>query len=192
MLPPEPVRQVGYTAMKHGTREDYELVFSAWDDEDDGTADWCLRLLAEQSSRTGVERVTRQQHSLQAGTRALRDPDATDELVVVALLHDIGDVLSLHNHSEVSAAILRPFVSDESYWVVKHHGIFQKYYYAHHVGGDRHERDQFRDHPAFAAAVRFCEKFDQCSFDPDYDTLPVEEFEPIVHRVMRTRRQQLV
>jgi predicted HD phosphohydrolase len=185
-------RQVSYTAMKHGTKEDYELVFSAWDDEDDGTADWCLRLLDEQHSHTGVEKITRRQHSLQAGTRAMRDDAADEELVVVALLHDIGDVLSLHNHSEVGAAILRPFVSDESYWVLKHHGIFQKYYYAHHIGGDRYEREQFRDHPYYAATVRFCEKYDQCSFDPDYDTLPIEAFEPIVRKVMTKRREQLV
>lgn len=184
-------RKVAYTEMKHGTKEDYELLFSGFADDTSRFADVCLGLVRQQDGENGAHPISRMEHSLQAGTRAVRD-GASDEMVTVALLHDIGDVLALHNHSAVSAEILRPFISEENYWVIKHHGIFQKYYYAHHLGGDRHERDQFKDHPYFKACVRFCERYDQNSFDPDYDTLPIEHFEPIVKCVFAESRAQWV
>ena len=87
------------------------------------------------------------------------------------------------NHSEMVAAVLKPYVSEESYWILRHHGLFQTYYYAHHLGGDRNARDRFRDHPFFDATVRFCEQWDQPSFDPHYDTMTLETFEPMMGRV---------
>ena len=98
---------------------------------------------------------------------------ADDELVVGALLHDIGDDLAPYNHAAFAAAILRPYVRNEVTWVIAQHGLFQTYYYAHHLGGDRHRRDQFKDHPWYSACVRFCE-WDQASFD---------HFEPLLRRI---------
>ena len=102
---------------------------------------------------------------------------------MAALLHDIGDLLAPHNHSEVAAAILKPYVSKRTYWVIKHHGLFQSYYYAHHSGGDRNAREKYRGHPYYEAASAFCHLWDQPSFDPNYDTLPLETFEPLVRRI---------
>ncbi len=87
------------------------------------------------------------------------------------------------NHSAFAAAILRPYVSKENHWIVKHHGVFQGYYYWHHVGRDRDARERYRGHPQFEACANFCERWDQTSFDPDYDTLPLEHFEPMVRRL---------
>jgi predicted HD phosphohydrolase len=83
----------------------------------------------------------------------------------------------------VVAAILRPYVPDEVHWITKHHGVFQMYHYAHHTGGERNARDCFRDSPHFDACAEFCERYDQNCFDPAYDSLPVEFFEPMVRRV---------
>ena len=58
-------------------------------------------------------------------------------------------MLAPHNHCELAAAVLRPYVSEKTYWIVKHHGIFQAYYYAHLEGGDRHARDRFREDPYY-------------------------------------------
>jgi predicted HD phosphohydrolase len=187
------VDRVSYTQMKHGTKEDYELLMGGWanDDNTDAVVSTLLDLVERQDGDNGAHPISRREHSLQSGTRAVRD-GADDETIFIALLHDIGDVLALHNHSEVSAAILRPYLSDEAWWVVRHHGIFQTYYYAHHLGGDRHERDQHRDHPHFAACVRFCERYDQCSFDPAYVSLTPEDFAPIVRRVVAARKHQWV
>ena len=35
-------------------------------------------------------------------------------MIVASLLHDIGDEIAPLNHSEISAAVLRPFVSENS------------------------------------------------------------------------------
>jgi len=79
--------------------------------------------------------------------------------------------------------VLRPYVSEKVYWIMLHHGIFQEYYYAHHVGRDRNARNQFKDHPYYQDTVDFCEEWDQKSFDPEYDSYPLEHFEPMVKRL---------
>ena len=103
--------------------------------------------------------IDRYTHSLQTATLALRD-GRDEEYVVCALLHDIGDTLGSFNHPDVAATILQPFVSDENYWMVKHHGIFQGHYFFHHVGMDRNLRDQFKDHPCYARTEEFCAIYD--------------------------------
>ncbi|RAR57662.1 putative HD phosphohydrolase [Onishia taeanensis] len=127
--------------------------------------------------------VDRFEHSLQTATRALRD-GADEEMVVCALLHDIGDDLSPANHAEIAAGILEPFIDPLNTWMIRHHELFQGYHYRHFFGLDRHAREQFADHPAYARTVRFCDDWDQASFDPDYDTLPLDHFVPMVERVL--------
>jgi predicted HD phosphohydrolase len=126
--------------------------------------------------------VNRYQHSLQSATRAWED-GAEEEIVVAALIHDVGDTLSPYNHSELAAAILKPYVSERTHWIVKHHGVFQAYYYNHHLGGDRHARDRYKDSPYYEDCKAFCHKYDQAAFDPDYPTKPLEFFEPMLRRV---------
>jgi predicted HD phosphohydrolase len=173
---------VSFTRMDQGTREDYELLARRYREHQTGLADMLLGVLRQMAGDTLGYRIDRYQHSLQCATRAHRD-GADEETVVCALLHDIGDVLAPENHSQVAAAILRPYVSDRNYWVVQHHGLFQGHYYFHHVGQDPDSREAFRDHPHYRACVEFCERWDQTSFDPDYDTLPLEFFEPMVRRL---------
>ena len=130
--------------------------------------------------------VTVYEHSLQAATRAHNDGE-DEEMIVVALLHDIADQLSPYNHDDVGAEILRPYISDNHYWMLKHHGIFQLF----HINKGTHQsnvRDQYRDHPAYKQTVRFCAKYDQTAFDPDYASLPLSFFEPMVARVINSQR----
>jgi len=103
--------------------------------------------------------------------------------LVCALLHDIGDTLAPDNHSDFAGAILRPYVSEANHWIVKHHGVFQGYYFWHHLDRDRDTRERYRGHPQFEACAEFCARYDQNCFDPDYDTLPIEHFEPMVQRI---------
>lgn len=173
---------VSFTTMAAGTREDYELLERLEAEFAAGTADRVLAQLRSLSGSLGGYRIDRLEHSLQAATRAYRD-DADEETVVAALLHDIGDLLSPHNHSELAAAVLRPYVSERTYWIVRQHGLFQSYYYAHHFGGDRNARDKYIDHPWYQDAVDFCHLWDQSSFDPEYESLPLEFFEPMVRRI---------
>jgi predicted HD phosphohydrolase len=126
--------------------------------------------------------VDRYTHSLQTATRAWRD-GADVELVVAALLHDMGDDLSPFDHASLAAAIIRPYVRPEVTWIVEQHGLFQSYYFVHHYDQNRHARDRFRDHPWFESCAAFCERWDQTSFDPDYPTEPLSRFEPMLREV---------
>lgn len=126
--------------------------------------------------------VDRYNHSLQTATRAYREGVGPD-MLVAALLHDIGDGLAPANHSELAAAVLEPYVDDEATWVVRHHGVFQGYHYWHKMGGDRNARERYRGNPHFDATAHFCEAWDQRSFDPGYDVLPLETFLPTVREV---------
>ena len=130
----------------------------------------------------GAYKISRLDHVLQCATRASRD-GADDDWVAAALLHDLGDVLAPFTHGQVAAEILRPFVKDEVTWVVRNHGIFQMFYNKSLSPQERHSRDQFKDHPNYQLAVDFCEKWDQCSFDPHYPTEKLEFFTPLIKRV---------
>ena len=182
---------VDFIHMEDGTREEYELIARCEEGRGAGLADTVLGMLANLAGSTFGYKVDRLTHSLQSATLALRD-GADEEQVVCALLHDIGDDFAPHNHGQFAAAILRPYVSDENHWVVAHHGVFQGYYYFHHYGGDRHARDKFKDNPYYGACVRFSERWDQRAFDPDYDTLPLETFEPMLRRLFAEPKQKFV
>jgi predicted HD phosphohydrolase len=146
-----------------------------------------LRLLDGDFGGFPVDRLT---HSLQTATRAHRD-GRDEEYVVCALLHDIGDTLGSYNHPDIAAAILKPFVSEANHWMVQQHGIFQGYYFFHHIGMDRNMREAFRGHPYFAQTEEFCLKYDNPSFDPHAEALPLDFFEPMLRRVFANPRNSI-
>jgi predicted HD phosphohydrolase len=173
---------VSFTAMKDGTKEDYEFLTEHEIAYTKGTADRLLTALVSLDESMSGYQITRLGHSLQSATRALRD-GADEDWIVSALLHDIGDIFAPYNHDEYAATILRPFVREQCTWVVEKHGDFQLVYYGQHVGADPNKRDAYVGHPYFDDCATFCERWDQSSFDPAYDTLPIDEFAPMVHRV---------
>ena len=181
------MQTVRFTRMADGTREDYELLDRYAQQHDGILTERVLAALRALEDSFGGYKVTRLEHSLQAASRAHRD-GRSEEYVVATLLHDIGDELAPYTHGEMASAVLRPFVPEECWWIVKHHGVFQLYYYAHHQGGDRNASDRFRDNPYFDACAEFCELYDQSSFDPAYDSFPLEFFEPMVRRVFAEPR----
>ena len=168
--------------MKHGSKEDYELLEKYEHNFERETADRLLKYLASQTTTLEGYQITRLEHSLQAATRAYKNNES-EEMVVATLLHDIGDELAPMNHSQYAASIIRPYVSEKTYWIINHHGLFQTFYSAHHLGRDRNARDKFKDHKYYQATVDFCEKYDQSSFDPDYKSMTLKEFEPMVKRI---------
>ncbi len=175
-------RTVSFTRMADGTREDYQLLRERAAEHDRGLADRVLELLRGLQDGEQGYQIDRLQHSLQTATRAQRD-EADEELVVCALLHDIGDNLAPSNHAAFAAEILRPYVTAENYWLVEKHGIFQGYFFWHHLDEDRDAREKYRGHPCFEKTALFCERWDQTAFDPHYDTLPLDSFEPMVRRL---------
>lgn len=134
--------------------------------------------------------VDRLEHCRQTATRALQ-AGRDEEYVVCALLHDIGDTLGSYNHADLAATIVQPFVSAENHWMVAHHAIFQGYYFFHFLGLDRNMREEFRGHPHFEKTEEFCRLFDQTAFDPDFKSMPLEAFEPMMRRVFRQPRQSI-
>ena len=172
-----------FRSMDEGTAEDWATIGSHFFPFAKGLPDRVLAHLKLLDGDYGGFPIDRMQHSLQTATRAHRGGEDED-YVVMALLHDIGDTLGTYNHPEVAASIIKPFVSEELHWICQNHGHFQGYYYFHHVGGDRDERERYRGHPWFEACAAFCENWDQNSFDPDYDTLPLTAFEPMVQRIL--------
>lgn len=138
--------------------------------------------LRMQQDDDGAYLVDRLEHVLQTATRAERD-GADDDWIVGCLLHDIGDVLAPHTHGEVAYEIIRPFVREEVAWVVRHHGVFQRFYNASLTQEERDSREKFQTHDYYESAVNFCEKWDQVSFDPDYPSESLEHFETVLRRV---------
>lgn len=168
--------------MADGTAADYDLLGLYEREYAAGLADRVLATLDRLTGSVGGYQISRLEHSLQAATRARLD-HADVNWVIAALVHDIGDELAVHNHSEVAAAIVEPYVPAEVHWVVKHHGLFQSYYYAHHHGGDRFARDQYADHEWSDLCTEFCARWDQNSFDPDYPIHDLGSFEDEVRAV---------
>lgn len=171
-----------FTSMKEGTEADWSIIGSHFMDYAAALPDRVLAHLKLLDGDYGGFPIDRLQHSLQTATRAHR-ADESEPYVVMALLHDIGDTLGSYNHPEIAAAILKPFVDDKLHWIAEHHGIFQGYYFFHHVGMNRDMREAFRGHEYFEDTARFCELYDQSSFDPAFENAPLEFFEPMVRRV---------
>jgi predicted HD phosphohydrolase len=175
--------QVSWTQMADGTREDYAVLGALYAEHTQGelVENLVALLKVMEGPKLGYQ-IDRYQHSLQSASRALRADESLD-LVVGALLHDIGDPIAPANHSATAAAILRPYVDDETHWVINHHGLFQGYYYFHHMDGDRNARNIHASNEHYEACVRFCELYDQNCFDPDYPTLPISDFLPLMEKL---------
>lgn len=173
---------VKFRQMKDGTKEEYEFLTAHEVDHTKHTADRLMAALVDLDKSLSGYQVTRLGHSVQSATRAWRD-GADIDWVVATLLHDIGDIYAPYNHDEYAATILKPFIREQCTWVVQTHGDFQMLYYGHHVGADQHKRDRHRGNPYFDDCAEFCERWDQASFDPDYDTLPLDFFAAMVREV---------
>ena len=179
-----------FTRMEDSTADDWRRIASEYAPFVKSLPDRLiahLRLLEGDYGGFPVDRYT---HSLQTATRALRD-GRDEEYVVCALLHDIGDTLAPFNHFDIAAAILKPVVSEANLWMVQHHGIFQGYYFFHHLGMDRNLRDQFKGQPHYARTEEFCALYDNPAFDAKAETLSIAEFEPMLRRVFAQPRNSI-
>ena len=171
-----------FKVMSDSTQQDWDVIMGEQIKFMGGLAGRILSHMELLNDDYGGFPVDRLQHCLQTAELAAED-GKDEEYVVCALLHDIGDTLGSTNHADVGAAILKPFVSEENHWMVKHHGIFQGYNFFHFIGMDRDLRDQFRSSPNFERTEEFIEKYDNRAFDFDRPQLSLETFAPMVQRV---------
>ncbi|RZL61475.1 MAG: HD domain-containing protein [Variovorax sp.] len=182
--------RASFKSMQDSTREDWQVIGGEFMQFAGGLPERVVKHLQILQGDYGGFPVDRYTHSLQTATRALRD-GRDEEYVVCALLHDIGDTLGSFNHPDIAAAIVKPFVTEENLWMVQNHGIFQGHYFFHHLGLDRDLRENFRSHPHFDRTAEFCELYDNPAFDATAETLPIEEFMPMLRRVMAQPRQSI-
>ena len=185
------MKKVNFTQMKNGTKEDYLFLDRHEKSFANKTAERIIEFMSNLTETLEGYQVSRLEHSLQSASRAYRNGES-EEMVVAALLHDIGDELAPMNHSEYAATILKPYVSEKTHWIIEKHGEFQMFYYAHHLGGDRNKREKYRDHKYYQDTINFCEKYDQNSFDPNYKSLPLDFFKPMVKKIFSRKPYSLL
>ena len=186
----EMLEHAKFHAMTEGTQEDWMAIVRGNGPFTRELPDRMLAHLRMLKEDTGGYPVDRLEHSLQTATRAFK-AGRDEEYVVCALMHDIGDLLSPSNHAEMGAMIMKPYVSEQNYWMMDKHGIFQGYYFFHHLGLDRDMREQYRGHEWFEYTAQFCHLYDQNSFDPTYESMPLEAFEPMLRKVLAAPKRSI-
>ena len=186
----EGLQRAKFTAMTESTQAEWMAIGQIGAPYNRQMPDRMLAHLKMLGDDEGGFAVNRLEHSLQTATRAFKD-GRDEEYVVCALIHDIGDVLSPSNHAEMGAMVLKPYISEQNHWMMDKHGIFQGYYFFQHLGLDRDMRDQFAGHPHFEYCAQFCHLYDQNSFDPNYQSMSVEDFEPMLRRVLEKPKHSI-
>ena len=177
--------RASFRSFQESTQDDWMLIMEQRGELEAALASRILEQFEHLRDDYGGFPVDRLEHSLQTATRAERD-GRDDEYVLCALLHDLGDPLTPYNHPDVGAAILKPFVSEANHWMVEHHGIFQGYYFWHHLGMDRNTRDRYADSPHYALTEEFCSEYDSPAFDPGYDSNPLGHYEALIRQFFGT------
>jgi predicted HD phosphohydrolase len=173
-----------FRALDDATPNDWKIIDRAEREyrRDHGPGRGLLKLMASiaDDEPLGVA-VNVYTHCLQTATRVLK-AGHDDELVVVALFHDLPEAFSDNHHGLLAAEMLAPWISERRRWLLVHHVEFQSYHFANHPTRDRNERDRYLGHEWFDETAEFCALYDQNSFDPDYPTLRLDDFEPLVRR----------
>ena len=171
-----------FTRMDQGQVADWMVIGQAVNRRQSTMPQIILGMLAQLEKQVDGFAVDQLRHGLQTATRAER-AGASEEMIVAALCHDIGKVISNENHPAIAAEILKPYVSSETYEIIRTHQDFQGRHYYALMGRDPEERRRYEAESWYELATHFTDEWDQTSFDPDYDTLTLAHFEPMLRRV---------
>ncbi len=171
-----------FRRMDESTAEQWAVIGERTTANQGRVADRFLVLLESLASISDGFITDQLTHCLQTATMAER-AGADDEMIFGALCHDIGKAVSVPNHGAISAEMIKPYVRDDVYFAIRHHQDFQGKHYYNHFGAPTDLREQFRDQPWFGLCEEFTDDWDQQAFDPDYDTLPLDHFEPLVREM---------
>jgi predicted HD phosphohydrolase len=176
-----------FTRMDESTAEQWAVIGAETLANQPRVADEILAMLRRLEDITDGFNTNQLVHALQTATLAER-AGADQEMIVASLCHDIGKLISVFNHPEIAAAILKPYVRDEVYQVIRAHQDFQGRHYYHHFGGDTNARDRYAGSAWYGLAEAFADDWDQIAFDPDGPYEPLEHFEPMVREVFAAPR----
>lgn len=177
----ETAQRAAFTSFEESTYDDWQIIASQYGATQAMAGENIIEQLRMLARDHGGFPVSRLEHSLQTAARAEAD-GRDEEYVLCALVHDIGDTLAPFNHPAIGSAIVKPFVSPANHWMVDKHGIFQGYYFWHHIGMDRDTRDQYAGHEFYDYTEEFCAKYDQKAFDPDYTSPELSYYEPLIRK----------
>ena len=180
---------MSFTRMDQGKIEDWKVIGQAVGQRQATMPQVIKTMLLQLEAQVDGFAVNQLVHGLQTATRAERE-GADEEMIVAALCHDIGKVISVENHPAIAAEILKPYVSRETYEIVRTHQDFQGRHYYALIGKDPEARRQYESEPWYAMACKFTDEWDQAAFDPAYDTLPLAHFEPMIERLFAAPRRQ--
>ncbi|MGA9769839.1 MAG: HD domain-containing protein [Blastocatellia bacterium] len=180
---------MSFTRMDQGKAEDWMQIGQAVAQRQSTMPNIIKAMLAQLQEQVDGFAVNQLEHGLQTATRAERD-GASEEMIVAALCHDIGKAISVENHPAISAEILKPYVSRETYEIIRTHQDFQGRHYYALIGKDPEARRLYADEPWFEMARRFTDEWDQAAFDPEYDTLPLAHFEPMIERLFASPQRE--
>jgi predicted HD phosphohydrolase len=179
---------MAFSRMDRGTVEDWTAVSEAVDRWQSTLPERIKTMLRQLQDQVEGYRVSQLEHCLQTATRAER-AGSSEEMIVAALCHDMANAISIENHAAVAAEILKPYVSQETYEIILTHQDFQGRYYGGLFGMDPEARRRYENEPWYEKACRFSDEWDQTSFDPAYDMLPLEHFEPMIDRIFTHPKQ---
>jgi predicted HD phosphohydrolase len=180
--PPGAGFRASFTRADQATDAEWRWIGMATIAQQPAVAETLLAMLTSTKGFNVGFKVDQLTHMTQAATRA-KNANASDELVLCALCHDIGKVISIEGHPEIAAALLRPYVSDGVYQIVRTHQDFQGKWYYNYLGRPTNLRDQYVALPWYNQAVTFTDEWDQISFDPTFKTQPLDYFEPLVRQM---------
>ncbi len=111
-----------------------------------------------------------------------RSDGASDELVLCALCHDVGKIMGYEHHGEISAGMLRPYVSDASYRVVKAHQDFEAYHIREHAPQMALLREAYKHEPWYELAIQFAQ-WDQAAFDASAKTSALGDYVDLIKQL---------
>ena len=177
-----------FTRMDESTRDEWMVIAAETVGNQPRVASSVLALLRSLEDITDGFAVDQLTHSVQTAARA-EAAGADEEIIVAALLHDVGKAISVANHPRIAAEILRPYVRPEVTAMIEFHQDFQGRHYYEHLGMDPNLRARHTEQPWYELAERFADDWDQTSFDPDGPIPSVEHFEPMVLRVVSAPHQ---
>jgi predicted HD phosphohydrolase len=179
-----------FTRMDQSTAEQWKVIGAETMRHQPRVAEQFLTMLRQLADITDGFATDQLTHCLQTATLAEK-AGADDEIVFASLCHDIGKVISVYNHPAIAAEMIRPYVRDEVYHMIRAHQDFQGRHYYAHFGGDPDAREKYTGEPWFDLTARFADEWDQTAFDPDAETYPLEHFEPLVRTVTGSPRYSL-
>lgn len=131
--------------------------------------------------------VNQLQHCLQTADRAAK-ANESDEVVAAALCHDMGKSISVFGHEHIAASILKPYVSEETYWIVENHQIIQGRSFMQYFGVDPTVPSEVSNHPFYEHARVFVDEYDAPAFLENADVPPLEHYLPLIQEMFSKPR----